>query len=751
MNGERIEQLKCDCNGHVWIIANQLIKEFNPVNGAFTIFSTFGTRVPMHRFLPLSTFVDPTDNIIYVGGIPGFLAFTPSKTLENISQDVNLYVTDVTANGTSLWFDRTRRTSEGHLIIHPDDYNITISLSSLDYENSSYIRYEHQLVGVDDHWIAGDAGENTVVYNRLGKGKYVFKARATDANGLWSNRTVSLIIERQPAWYETTIALVIYLLLAIGLIGLIVWLYKRRLQQQSENALTQRITQAKMIYFTSVSHELLTPLTIIKCLTEQIAGADAGEKHKIELLQANVGRLRRLLQQVLDFRKVESRNMKLFVEKIDIKELLQRMCQESFEPLASGKQLQFLTLFPVSPIVGYVDSDKLEKILFNLVSNAIKYTPEGRNVTLSATVDSQGYLILRVKDEGVGIDQRDQKFIFNRFYSSKRNDNTISNGIGLSLTRELIEIHHGSIRVTSQLRKGSEFTVVLPIERQCFTSEEIKDDDSVERQQLINLEESEVGDVSDNSKENLLMVEDNLELLSVMQDLLSKRYNVFIATNGVEALETVGRENIEFIVSDISMPQMDGIELCRRIKQNIATSHLIFVLLTARISTETQVESYSAGADAYLAKPFETPVLLTLLDNLRSQRENRQNQFKNRVHQLSIELVDDDQSTTDLDQEFVRKAIRMVESNISSSKLDVEFLAAGMNMSRSTLARKLKALTGQTAFEFIKGIRMRYAYRLLQTHSKTVSEVMDRVGYNDHRSFTQSFKEMFGELPSEVK
>lgn len=744
---DKVDKVMADCFDHLWIVTSHKIKEFNPNNGAFRLISTHDNTSQMLRFLPQSAFIGQADSRVYIGGIPGYVSFTPSQAMENLSDKVQVRITDLWTNGKSIWFEHARHSQANKITLGPGDHNISIHFSTLDFKATHNIRYAYKMEGVDDTWTVIMAGDNKATYNRLAKGEYVFKVRATDTNGLWSEDITELTVIRSPAWYESGLACFVYVLLAILSVCMLFLTYKRRLDRKNRQTLQENITQAKMVYFTSISHELLTPLTIIKCLLEEIKPVNEDNTRKLELVKSNVARLRRLLQQVLDFRKVESKNMKLYVERGNITRFLQAICKESFEPLAHNKDIQFQTMFNVSDMTGYFDRDKLEKIVFNLMSNAFKYTPNGKTVTLSARLQPDGILWLSVRDEGVGIEEREQKFIFNRFYSSKKNNNSISNGIGLSLTKELVELHHGTISVKSQVGKGSEFIVQLPTDKDSFTPEEIREAAEDEQIELFN-ETRNNGQASvDGDKDNLLIVEDNRDLLYVMQEVLSRHYNVFVATNGLEALDIIHDENIQAIISDISMPKMDGIELCRQVKQDINTSHLVFVLLTASISSQSQIEAYNAGADAYVTKPFETDVLITLLAHLKEQHLRHQEEFRNNISVTSVKKL----AANQLDQEFIDRAILFVEEHLDSDQLDVEYLARGMNMSRSTFSRKIKAITGQTAFEFIKNLRLKAAYRMLEDPVNGVIDVMERVGYNDHRTFTQSFKEMFGILPSEVK
>ena len=744
MNGESIEHLDTDCFNHLWIMTSQGVKEYNPANGAFRTTTTATPSCPLLRLLPSSVFIDPTDSLIYIGGIPGFMTLSPSKKLESKPTRVIPHITDVSVAGASVWFDPKNHARPGEITLGHNAHNITISFSSLDFANLQNIRYAYKMDGVDDDWTELDAGHNTAIYNRLPRGRHTLHIKSTDTNGLWSDAETRLYVYRQPAWYETILAYIIYTLIAIAAATTVIMLYKRHLEKQNQKKLADNITQAKMTYFTSISHELLTPLTIINLLAGRLKPQQDSDEPR--LIQANVMRLKRLLQQVLDFRKVESNNMKLYVEHTNITEMLRTICRESFEPLAVDSNIQFMTLLPVHDIEGYVDRDKIEKIMFNLVSNAMKYTPTGRKVTLSAT-EQANILTLSVSDEGIGIEPKEQKYIFNRFYSSRKNAGTISNGIGLSLTKELVTLHHGTISLESQPRKGSTFKVELPIDAQSYDETELGEPQI----DTTNIATSKTAQHTDTPNipshtTSLLMVEDNLELLAAMQDMLSTHYTVFCAHDGIEALDIIENEDISIVVSDISMPRMDGIQLCNTIKNDIRFSHTIIVLLTAMTGVQTQVESYKAGADAYLPKPFDTPVLLSLLESLMAGRAKMQQHFQHTAAQTSA----DEMEVGDIDRQFVQHAINIVEQHISESEYDVEALCSDMMMSRSTLTRKLKALTGQTPSQFIRSIRLRYAYQLLQNQTIGVAEAMYRVGYNDQRSFTLAFKDMFGITPGAV-
>ena len=573
-----------------------------------------------------------------------------------------------------------------------------------------------------------------------------------DENGMWNADFTELQIYREPAWYETFFAYLCYILLGLALLLYIAYRYQQRVKQRNEKKMAEQLVQTKLSYFTNISHELLTPLAVISSINESIEPTDVAQEEKQMLISSNISRLKHLLQQILDFRKVETGNLKLYVEQGNLSQLIDQRCKESFIPLAQSKHIQINIEKPFEDIIGFFDVDKIDKVLFNLVSNAIKYSNPNTKVIIRLELLDSQMVSISVVDEGFGIDSRDLQKIFSPFYISqpmaRGRVNLTSNGIGLSLTKDLIELHHGAIQVQSQRGHGSTFTIQFPISRDAYASHEIKDRQEDEQIGLLKKEITQMHINRNPATDlSLLIVEDNVDMLTALDELLSKQYHTFTAANGREALEVIKQHpELQFVVSDISMPDMDGLTLCRELKSNIDTSHMIVVMLTAMISSENQVESYNAGADAYLPKPFESKVLNALLTNLWNQRQSRQQAFRQNPDTLSAEELE----LSEIDQEFIEKAITVVQQNISSPQLDVEFLASELCMSRSTLTRKLRSVTGDTPLDFIKSVKLKHAYQLLQQHRYSVIEVIEAVGYNDRHTFSQSFKDMFGVTPSKV-
>lgn len=746
MNGNKINKIILDSYGHLWIMTNQKLTEFNPGNGAFRNYLATDEWLLLNRFLPRSVYED-MDGTLYFGGIPGFISLRPTHHLESIPKQIKTNITDVEVMGKSIWLDsRTEKVTDTEIVIGPKDRNLSISFSSLDHRNAKKVRYAYRLKGADTEWVHIGDGRNSAFYNQLSKGRYIFEVKATDENGLWSNEITHLSIVRLPAFYETWWAYLIYILLTASLIWGMLYLYLQRLKHANEKKFTEEVTQMKLRYFTNISHDLLTPLTIISCVVDEMEPKEAEDRSRIGLLRSNVIRLKRLLQQVLDFRKVESGNMALHISYGELVGFVRDICDYGFSPLIKKKNIRFSFVPAMERLEGYFDFDKLDKVLFNLLSNAFKYTPDNKKVWVTLdSFEENGHLFARIKigDDGVGIARNEQERIFTRFYNNNHHKEAgQSNGIGLSLVKEFIELHHGRLLLDSRQGHGSVFTVEIPIDKESYALEELA------TREIPELPASpEETDFESDGRQTLLLVEDNEELLQLMAGIFSRNYRVLIARNGREALEKI-KENplVDCVISDIMMPETDGLELCRQIKNDINTSHIIVILLTARTQTEDRLNSYKAGADDYIPKPFEVRVIKARLENLLLHRQKLQQEF--RQHQgIEISTLE----FTSMDEQLMKNALLVVEENLADPDLDVEMLAERLHMSRSTLSRKIKTVSGMTPHEFIRNIKMKHACRMLENKNTTISEVAMMSGYNDRKYFAACFKEEFGMTPSEYQ
>lgn len=617
--------------------------------------------------------------------------------------------------------------------------------------------------GVDDDWVYVRGDRQFAFYNQLPKGKRTFYLKTTDTNGLWSNYIAEIQVSKEPAFYETWWAYMFYVVLVILSLYLFFRRMKRRLQLRHELRIAQidrekseELVQTKLRYFTNISHDLLTPLTIITCLIDDAEMTNGSRISQLSMIRSNVNKLRRLLQQILDFRKVESGNMKLSVSKSDIVSFIDDVCKVNFAPLIRKKSQTFIFSTEDKHLIAYFDRDKIDKIVSNLLSNACKYTSEGGEIKLimkSYQEAEHTHLRIQVVDTGEGIAPGDLENIFKRFYTAHKGDESESNGIGLSLTKDLVELHHGTIEVESELTKGSTFTIYFPIDKDSYQENElITGETPVNDKKAAMIFEHEdlekpgvVEDVQVNDN-HLLLVEDNEELLYLMEKILSRQYHVLVAKNGLEALDIIKDNEIDIIISDVMMPEMDGLELCRNIKSNLETSHIPVILLTAKNTAEDRIECYNAGADGYISKPFELKILEARINNFIIYKKSKQEEFR-----TNVEVDIDSLETSSIDKDFLDKVVSVIESNMVKGDFDVVQLADALAVSKSTLYRKMKIATGLSPIEFIRNIRLKYGSQLLKNKSMSIAEVAYECGFSNPKYFATCFKEDFGVTPKEYQ
>lgn len=460
-----------------------------------------------------------------------------------------------------------------------------------------------------------------------------------------------------------------------------------------------------------------------------------------------------MLQQILEFRKAETDNLNLRVSSGDIAVFVKNAA-ESISPLIKKHKIHFSVSCDPESIIGYFDTDKLDKILYNLLSNAAKYNKEGGYVQVTVSyAQDKDFVRLSVKDNGYGISKEKQKMLFKRFYEGDyRKFNTIGTGIGLSLTKDLVELHRGTIWVESEELKGTEFIVTLPIARSYFKEDQIDENTSLSVQDTITYDTDE--EQADESLEKkgqtyaILVVEDNEELLQLMVNLLKREYNVYTAENGKEAISVLENEEIDLIVSDVMMPLMDGIEFCKYVKAKLETSHIPVILLTAKNKDKDRAEAYEIGADAFISKPFNLAVLHARIRNLLRYKERMAHDFKN---QLVFELKE--LNYTSVDEDFMQRAIDCVNRHLEDCEFDQPQFVEEMGTSKSTLYKKLKSLTGLNTSTFIRNIRLKAACRIMEEKKTAVriSELAYAVGFNDPKYFSACFKKEFGMLPTEYQ
>ena len=758
---EDIKSIIEDNYGMLWISVNNKIIKIDTKHKSSIQFSSNDIAEPNY-FKPGATFKD-SEGKLYFGGGNGYNYLVPDikryKTTPN-----NISISDIQVNNKSIFQNDLNvkyNPTDEILTLNYHQRNISFEFSALNFNSPTNINYAYKLSGVDQDWVYVDGKRRYVNYNNLTRGNYVFEVKSTDENGVWLTKVCKLQVRVEPAPYETWWAYLVYFIIISSILVLVYRTVTNRIRLRRDLIIskirqekTEELTQIKLRYFTNISHELLTPLTIISCLIDDFHQNFPNKFKQYSIMKSNITRLKRLLQQILDFRKVESGNMKLNVSRGDLRAFIQENCGNNFDPLAKEKNISF-SITGLTELSAFFDADKVDKILFNILSNAFKYTQEKGTVELniqSVIKNNIQYAKIFVNDTGSGIEPERLAYIFDRFYGNDTRYD--SNGIGLSLTKELVEIHKGTISVESQVNVGTCFVLELPIDGSFYTEQEIVEKvekSKMEAETLIALNEE--GDSSvvipekniiSKSNKTVLIVEDNPDLLMVLSGSLSRFYSVIQATNGEEALTKLNEIEIDLVVSDVMMPVMDGLTLCKKIKDDFNISHTPVLLLTAKNQIEDRIDSYNAGADAYISKPFEMDVLIARLSSLLFNKQKRNQEF-----QSSLSIHPKNYENNSIDGQFLKDAIKIVEDNLANFDFTHEQLIDAMNTSKSTLYRKIKSLTGLSPSDFVRNIRLKHACLMLKGDIGNISDIAYAVGFNDPKYFSTCFKSEFGLTPRE--
>ena len=739
----------------VWISTNKRIIQYNIEHNTVRNYSTSDGNILVNVFRHKAMGLDGEGGL-YVGGHGGFIHIGSGATSASGANHYHPVVTDVKVDNQSVFFSGMYGDGQTNTIdqvtLEPGDRNIEISFSSLSYSLNPKFRMAYMLEGIDKDWVYIDPVKHAAFYNRIPKGTYRFRLKSEYEQGKWMDGEVLLTIEQLPAFYETWYAYLFYTLLVGLCIYLILRTYSARIKRKNSIKFREELNRTKLDYFTNVSHELLTPLTVISTAADHLEAEDAPRRKETLILRSNVDKLKRLIQQILDFRKMDMGRMTLSVSYGNIKDFIIDICRTNFLPLARKKNIDLQISVEAHELYGYIDFDKLDKILYNLLSNAIKYTPENKQIRVIVRLgqgEDGNNLIIKVEDDGIGISPKEINHVFTRFYSNRKNIGIESNGIGLSLTKDLVGLHHGTIAVESVPDKGTCFTVKLPIHKESYTAEERLDEMIVEDREDMMIDEvpSEDRDVlEETDRLTILLVDDNAELLYVMKGIFKDKYNVVTAANGQQAWEILNNTAVDVTICDVMMPDMNGWELCNRIKTDLRFNHIPVIILTAKKGIDDRVASYEAGADGYIAKPFESKVLFARVDNLLRSYKIRQTAFR-KEENITLEGL----NYQSADKLFLQSIIDSIEQHLEEPEFDLEQLSSDLNMSKSTLYRKIKSMTGLTPLDFIHNIKMKRACMMLRNQQMNISEVAYAVGFSNPKYFSKRFKDEFGITPSEFQ
>jgi signal transduction histidine kinase/DNA-binding response OmpR family regulator len=758
----------------LWVVSENALTRFDPEKETFEYYDKKYTRQELY-FTEAAPVQDQNHQLM-LGTDIGILRITPEH-FKKSSYAPPIVFTGFKIQGAS---QDLHINDMDELRLKPSERNVTFQFAALDYVDSESISYAYRLKGLEENWNEVD-NSRSASYINLPPGEYELQIRSTNSDGVWMEKARVLPITVLPTFWETYWAWMLYTILFILSTATIVYiiLYIYRLRHRIN--LEQQLTNIKLRFFTDISHELRTPLTLITSPVTEVLeheAISANVRKHLTLVHKNTERMLHLVNQILDFRKIENKKMKVLLEKTDILSLLQKV-MDNFRLIAEEKNITYQLQTSQEAICAWIDQDKFEKIVFNLLSNAFKYTPNNKSITVSVKVESEK-LFISVKDEGIGIDPVKQQTLFQRFETLvKSNILQPSSGIGLSLAKELIELHSGSIEVNSQPGYGSEFTVILPMNQKVYEGREdaefILDDGnsaSAESEtdkasqtgpadETVIVETTDEEDSTPPDEEepvSILIVEDNIELRSFLSDILSSSYRIIEATNGQEGLERAQEYAPDLIISDIMMPVMDGLDMVKNIKENWEICHIPIILLSAKSSLDDRISGLEQGIDDYITKPFSATYLKTRIKSLLQQRKELQAIFwkkwsekQEKTPKATTELIPSQPKIVSQDELFMQQVMQVMEEQMENSELTIEEFARLMNLGRSIFYQKLKSIIGLSPVDFIREIRIKRAVQLIDSGEYNFSQVAYMTGFNDPKYFGKCFKRQMGMTPSEYK
>lgn len=765
-----------DQQKNLWVISENTLAKFDPENGTFEHYNEKHLQKEIY-FSEASPAI--IRNQLILGTDAGILKINPAAFSKS-SYTPPIVFTSLKIQGVQQQLDLD---DLEELKLKPDERNVSFQFAALDYINPSSISYAYRLKGLEEKWNEVE-NSRTASYINLPPGNYELQIRSTNSDGVWTDNVRKLSVIVIPTFWETYWAWILYVVLFVlstaTIVYIILYIYRLRHQINIE----QQLANIKLRFFTDISHELRTPLTLIASPVSEILEHETlttnARKH-LTLVHKNTERMLHLVNQILDFRKIENKKMKVLLEKTDVLSLLQKV-MDNFRLIAEEKNINYQLETNQEAIETWIDQDKFEKIIFNLLSNAFKYTPANKSITVIANVESSR-LIVSIKDEGIGIDLQKQQTLFQRFETLvKFNILQPSSGIGLSLVKELIELHCGNIEVKSQPGVGSEFTVILPMNQKVYEGREntefiLNDGNSVpaEKKNEIRpmVEITSMADItpSETAKEpnqisneedpvSILIVEDNVELRNFLSDILSESYRVLTATNGQEGLDQAREYIPDLIISDIMMPAMDGLDMVKNIKENREICHIPIILLSAKSSLDDRISGLEQGIDDYITKPFSATYLKIRIKSLLHQRKELQEIYwkawsekLNNTQETTLEekLTPSQPQIISYDEQFMQQVMQVMEEQMENSELTVDEFAQLLNLGRSVFYQKLKSIIGLSPVDFIREIRIKRAVQLIDSGEYNFSQVAYMTGFNDPKYFGKCFKRQMGMTPSEYK
>ncbi|OHX64637.1 hypothetical protein NH26_24000 [Flammeovirga pacifica] len=755
-------------NNDLWYTTHSKLIKYNLGDQSEVIYSSRLTGLNSYNQYAVGV----QNDRIYLGGENGFVNFNYGEV--NIeAKPSNVLLTGIKILNTKIYqnqtynervmfdkpFDELKKLTLSH-----EENSFTFNFSTLDFRKDDNLFYKVKLEGLEDDWQVIAGNRNEISYVKVKPGNYTFMIQVTDSFGNYSDNITKINVEVNPPLWATWWAKLFYFIFLCGLFYLAHKLTVSNINFQNKFELekvkreqSDEVHSMKMKFFTNVSHELRTPLTLISSPLEELKALE-DDRQKLNLLNIitrNTDRLSRLVNQVLDLRKIDQGGEKLSLSSNDIVKLSRSIMHDFMDAaLQRSINLNFYTDQKESLIL--FDFEKMEKVIYNLVTNALKYTPDNGEIKLkldqvkvkNPLQDGQiaTYQRITIIDSGLGISKENQDQIFERFVNVKMNNfiGQQGTGIGLSLVNDYVKMHSGWIDLKSEEGKGSEFTVYLPLihQEEDTPTEEIIED--VETSMSVEEEMTSIEEESDNTQPKLLIIEDDRDMQEFLVHCFESKYQVVTANNGKEGWDKAKKQMPDLIISDWMMPEMNGIELCNKLKSNILTNHIPVIILTAKGGMENKMEGIEKGADDYISKPFNVEYLRVRVQNIIHQRTKLNERIK---REFGVE--NEENTMPSFEEKFLNEVMQEIEKNIDNSEFNVKSLGECIGMGQTNLYRKIKSMTGMTVNEFIRTVRLKKAGQLLKNGEYNVSDVMYMVGFTHRSYFSKSFKEMYGMSPKE--
>ena len=765
-----------DDNGHLWISSIKGLVKFDIASEIFqnylpNLYFNHGCcyKLSRHQF--------------YYGTSDGFIEFDPEaiaedKYLPDVAiSDVKLFnqsiKIDEAFNGDVILNQSLSNTKK--LIFNYKNNVFTLDFAALHFANPEQNMFAYKMEGFDKDWIQATTSSRSATYTNLDPGTYTFKLKAANYLGIWNDNPVELKITILPPPWKTWWAILIYIALAITflyyftiyVLDQIKQKHQLRYEQIEKNQL-KNLDALKTQFFTDISHEFRTPLSLILGPSEEILASDAinsDMRHKAQLINRNSKKLLYLIDELMTFQKLDQGKLQLKPQQVEMLGFVKDIYQ-NFQHLAQKKKIEFTITADKESYLVHADAGKMEMVLNNLLFNAFKYVPQQGSITITMHLcnsqqlpspppsSHQQWLQVSVEDNGKGISDTDFSHLFDRYFQS--NNALKGTGVGLSLTKSLVELHGGIITAKSEPGVKTSFSFYLPIDATSSATVPNKESVAIEQKYVFDYDINDLVDDSilsqgehldrSKAKDTLLLVDDNVEVLDYLEMVFQNQYNIVRAENGVQALAYLDNHEPDLIISDVMMPEMDGITLCKEIKTNVLISHIPIILLTAKATVDNTLEGLKIGADDYVPKPFYPDVLRVKVQNFIEAKKRFIERF---VQTEGGVVIPKNITHNPLDEEFMNNVLAAINKNMDNEEFSVEELGSMVAMSRSNLFRKLKAITGQTPVEFIYFIRMNKAMQLLLERKHSVSQISFEVGFKSPSSFTKSFKKQFGKAPTD--